>query len=53
MTITLWLNFTQRICHELIMHNLHLCVCGGGGGGEGATVLVKQLKLLARRDENI
>ena len=33
------------------MHNLHMCVCVCGGG-EGATVQVKELKLLARRDEN-
>ena len=35
------------------MHNLHMCVCmWGGGGGGGATVQVKELKLLARLDEN-
>ena len=39
------------------MHNLHMCVCmwgggGGGGWGGGATVQVKELNLLARRDEN-
>ena len=36
------------------MYNLHVCVCmwGGEGGEEGATVQVKELKLLARRDEN-
>ena len=32
------------------MHNLHMCVCMWGGGG--ATVQVKELNLLARRDEN-
>ena len=31
------------------MHNLHMCVCMWGGGG---TVQVKELNLLARRDEN-
>ena len=30
------------------MHNLHMCVCMWGG----ATVQVKELNLLARRDEN-
>ena len=36
------------------MHNLHMCVCmwGGGEGRGGATVQVKELNLLARRDEN-
>ena len=34
------------------MHNLHMCVCMWGGGGEGATVQVKELKLLACLDEN-
>ena len=34
------------------MHNLHICVCMWGGGGGGATVQVKELNLLARRDEN-
>ena len=35
------------------MINLHMCVCmWGGGGGGGATVQVKEVKLLARRDEN-
>ena len=31
------------------MHNLHMCVCMCVGG---ATVQVKELNLLARRDEN-
>lgn len=37
------------------MHNLHMCVVCvyvGVGGGGGATVQVKELNLLARRDEN-
>ena len=35
------------------MHNLHMCVCMCvGGWGGGATVQVKELNLLARRDEN-
>ena len=33
------------------MHNLHMCVCMWGGRG-GGTVQVKELNLLARRDEN-
>ena len=33
------------------MHNLHMCVCMRGRGG-GATVQVKELNLLTRRDEN-
>ena len=34
------------------MHNLHMCVCMWGRRGGGATVQVKELNLLARRDEN-
>ena len=35
------------------MHNLRMCVCmWRGGGGEGTIVQVKELKLLARLDED-